>query len=119
MRFCANERRRIIDIRRDYLMQNNQQTPYGYGPPPQGYQPPPKRKTWAIVLSIVLIVFGSIFCFVGAVFLAIVVIMPDSIVAYYVMDFLEALRAPSPFLPLIIGIVLIAFGIVLLRIRVR
>jgi len=90
-------------------MQNNQQPPY---------QPLPRRKTWVVVLSTILIALGAIVCFFSAMLLIVVVAMPNSIGAYYIMSFFEVFLS-SPFVSLIIGVVFIVVGIVLSRLRTK
>ena len=81
--------------------------------------PPPKKRTWVFVLSVVILTIGAIVCFFSGVNLVVVVIMPDSILSYYIQDFSGALGKYGPFVSLLFGIIMIVVGSILLRIRAK
>ena len=82
------------------------------------YQPQPYRKKPALaktIISIILLVVGVILCFVNAMLIIIVLVMPNSIGAYYISDMIEnGFLLFNPIFLLIIGAVLVIIGIILL-----
>ena len=67
-----------------------------------------------MVSAIILIVLGVLICIPSVVMVLVIMVMSDSIGAYYIQDMLSVI-AGSPFYPLVCGVCYLVFGLLALN----